>query len=102
MAEAVAPARQAATSAARSRTRVGTAPLWAGAVALFAAPLFTAFRSGGYGIKSQLIVAAVAFVLLAIVAVTAAWPPLPRGLPLAALGALVGYAVSTGLSTGWA
>src|SRR5205807_3756826 len=66
------------------------------------APVFTAFRSGGYGLKSQLIVGCAAFVLLALVAVAAPWPPLPRGTPIAALAALVGYGLWTGLSTGWA
>src|SRR5436309_1286877 len=100
--ETVAPRRQVATSAARTRGRVGTASLWVSACVLLAAPTFMAFRSGGYGLKSQLLMAGLAFVLLAVVAAVVAWPPLPRGMPLAALGALVAYAIWTGLSTGWA
>jgi|SRR5438270_1102391 len=102
MTEATVPARQIAASAARRTTRVGTISLWVAGGFLLAAPFFMAFRSGGYGLKSQLIVGAGALVLLAAVASTAPWPPLPRGLPLAALGALVLYATWTGLSTGWA
>jgi O-Antigen ligase len=102
MTEAVAPARHTAASAARTRTLIGTAVLWIAACALLVAPTFAAFRSGGYGLKSQLILGAVALVLLATVATLAPWPPITRGLPLAAIGALIGYAVWTGLSTGWA
>jgi O-Antigen ligase len=69
---------------------------------LLAGPFFSAFRSGGYGVKSQLILAVAVFVVLAAVACTAPWPPLPRGLPLVALALLAGYAVWTGLSTIWA
>jgi hypothetical protein len=69
---------------------------------VLAAPVFTAFRSGGYGVKTQLIVAVAAFVVLAVIACTAPWPPLPRGLALVALAALAGYAVWTGVSTVWA
>lgn len=79
-----------------------TGPLWVGAVVLLAAPFFSAFRSGGYGVKSQLIVAVAVFVVLAAAACTAPWPLLPRGLPLAALALLAGYALWTGLSTIWA
>jgi hypothetical protein len=81
---------------------VGTVSLWAGACALLAAPSFTAFRSGGYGVKTQLIVAGVLFGLLALAVLAAPWPPLPGGLPLAALAALVGLAVWAGISVGWA
>jgi hypothetical protein len=73
-----------------------------GAGALLAAPFFAAFRSGGYGIKTQLIVGGVCFGLLALAALAAPWPPLPSGAPLVALLALVGLAVWTGLSAGWA
>jgi O-antigen ligase/polysaccharide polymerase Wzy-like membrane protein len=69
---------------------------------LLVAPFFSAFRSGGYSVKSQLILAVAVFLVLAAVACTAPWPPLPRGLPLAALALLAGYAVWTGLSTIWA
>lgn len=72
-------------------------------------PIWMAFRSGGYGTppgdpgsKSQLIVAGVSLALVALLAVVAPWPPLPRGLPLAALAALLGLGLWTGLSTGWA
>jgi O-antigen ligase len=72
-------------------------------------PFYLAFKSGGYGTppgepgsKAQLIVAGLSLALVAVVAVVAPWPPLPRGLPLAALGALLGLAVWTALSTGWA
>ena len=61
-----------------------------------------AFRTGGYGQDTQLLIGGVVFALLAVVALTAPWPPIRRGLPLAALASLVGYAVWTGLSTGWA
>jgi hypothetical protein len=81
---------------------VGTASLWAGACALFAAPLFTAFRSGGYGIKTQLIAGGVLFALLALAALAAPWPPLPGGAPLATFAALVALTVWAGLSIGWA
>src|SRR5438270_9903323 len=100
--ETVAPTRQIATSAARTRSRVGTRSLWVSACVLLAAPTFMAFRSGGYGIRSQLIVAGLAFALLAAVATFVSWPPLPRGLPFVALGSRVGYAFWTGVSTGWA
>ena len=59
-------------------------------------------RAGGYGLKSQLIVGAAAFALLAVIIVAAPWPPLPFGLPIAALAAFIGYGVWTGLSSGWA
>ena len=71
MTEATVPARQIAASAARRTTRVGTISLWVAGGFLLAAPFFMAFRSGGYGLKSQLIVGAVALVLLAAVASTA-------------------------------
>lgn len=69
---------------------------------LLASPVFTAFRSGGYGIKSQLIVAIAVFAMLAVVAIAAPWPLLPGGPAAAALAALAGYCVWTGLSTAWA
>ena len=69
---------------------------------LLVAPFFAAFRSGGYGVKSQLIIAVAALLVLAAIACAAPWPPLPGGLPLAVLGALTGYAFWVGLSTGWA
>ena len=81
---------------------MGTGSLWAGACALLAAPFFAAFRSGGYGQQTQLLVAGVLFVLLAVVVLTAPWPPLPRGAPLLALAGLVGLAVWTGISVDWA
>ena len=85
-----------------SKSTTRTAPLWAGAALVLLAPFFAAFRSGGYYQDTQLLIGTAAFALLAVVAVTAPWPPLPRGLPLAAVAALVGYGVWTGLSTGWA
>src|SRR2546423_634591 len=102
MTHTVAPARQMAANAARGRARLSTAPLWVAGAALLSAPFFAAFRSGGYGLRSQLIIGFAAFALLAVVAATSRWPPLPGGLPLVALGALAGYSVWTGLSTGWA
>jgi cell division protein FtsW (lipid II flippase) len=51
--------------------------------------------------RTQLIVAAAALLPLGALAVTARWPPLPGGLALAALGALVGYSLWVGLSIGW-
>jgi O-antigen ligase len=78
------------------------APLWIAGVVLLALPVAMAFRSGGYGGKSQLLGAGLAFVLLALVALTARWPLTPGGWPLVAAGALTGYAVWTGLSIGWA
>jgi hypothetical protein len=101
MAQATAAATQASASARRA-TRWGTASLWAGAGALLAAPFFAAFRSGGYGVKTQLIVGGLMFGLLALAALTAPWPPLPRGAPLMSFAALVGLTVWTGLSAGWA
>src|SRR5438132_2809323 len=102
MAEIAAPAMQAPASTARARARVVTAPLWAGAGVLLVAPFFAAFRSGGYGFDSQVLIAAVLFGVLAAIAVTARWPPLAWGLPAATLAALTAYGVWTGLSTGWA
>lgn len=78
------------------------APLWVAGVVLLALPFAMAFRSGGYGGKSQLMGAMVAFALLALVALTARWPIVPGGRPLLAAGALAGYAAWTGLSIGWA
>ncbi|MFL5782362.1 MAG: hypothetical protein ACJ760_13690, partial [Thermoleophilaceae bacterium] len=83
-------------------SRAGTVSLWAGAGALLIAPFFTAFRSGGYGIKSQLLVGAVLFVLLAVAALTVEWPLWPGGAPLAALAGLFGLTVWVTLSVGWA
>ena len=102
MAEIAAPAMHAPATAPRTRALVVTGPLWAGAGVLLVAPFFAAFRSGGYGFDSQVLIAVVLFTALALVAVAAPWPPLPWGLPVAALGALTGYALWTGLSTGWA
>src|SRR5437764_6143173 len=102
MMEATAAATQTPASPARRRTLVGTAPLWASAAVLLAAPFFAAFRTGGYSQDTQLLVGIVVFSMLALVAVTAPWSPLPLGLPLAALSALAGYGVWVGLSTGWA
>jgi O-antigen ligase len=73
----------------------------AGAV-LLVLPFVMAFRNGGFGLKSQLICAGVAFAMLALVAVAARWPLIPGGWPLVAAAALTGYAVWTGLSVGWA
>src|SRR3954451_3162885 len=102
MTEATAAATNTSASARRTATWLSTVPLWAGGGALLAAPFFTAFRSGGYGVKTQLIVAGVLFALLAVAALAAPWPPLPGGAPLAALAALVGLTVWATLSTGWA
>jgi hypothetical protein len=65
-------------------------------------PFFMAFRSGGFGSKTQLIGAAVALALLGLVALTARWPLVPGGWPLAGAAGLTGLAVWTGLSIGWA
>ena len=102
MNEAIAAARQVPASAARRRILAGTVPLWASAVVVLVAPFFAAFRTGGYGQDTQVLIGGVVFALLAVVALTAPWPPIRRGLPLAALASLVGYAIWTGLSTGWA
>jgi O-antigen ligase/polysaccharide polymerase Wzy-like membrane protein len=102
MIEATAAATETPASPERRRTLMATAPLWASAPLLLAAPFFAAFRTGGYGQDTQLLIGVVLFSALALAAATSAWPPLPRGLPLAALSALVGYAVWVGLSTGWA
>jgi hypothetical protein len=80
---------------------VGTASLWAAAAVLLAAPTFAAFRSGGYGVKTQLIVAGTLFAILAVAALAAPWPPLPGGAPLAALGALVGLTAWAAISVTW-
>jgi O-Antigen ligase len=90
------------TEGAENRNPGSTAPLWAGAAVVAVAPFFAAFRSGGYYPETQLLIGIVAFVSLAVIAIAARWPPLPSGLPLAALAALVGYGVWTCLSTGWA
>src|SRR5947208_16078555 len=97
-----APATHASASTTRRRTVLVTAPLWAGAVVLLTAPTFAAFRSGGFGVSTQLIPAVAMLAVLALIALTAPWPPLPGGLALAALGALTAYAAWTGLSIGWA
>jgi hypothetical protein len=98
---AAATAHSAATDT-RTTSLAGIAPLWAAALSLIAAPTVLAFFSGGYGVSSQLLTAAVLLVLLALVAIAAPWPLIPRGAPLAALAALGGYVLWTGLSMGWA
>lgn len=102
MTQATAAATQATASTERTTSRIGTASLWAGACALLATPLFTAFRSGGYGVKTQLIAGGVLFALLALAALTGPWPPLPGGAPLATFGALVGLTAWAAISVGWA
>ncbi|TMK62618.1 MAG: hypothetical protein E6G53_13185 [Actinobacteria bacterium] len=72
------------------------------AAVVLAAPFFAAFRTGGYTVDTQVLIGVAVFTVLALVAVTSPWPPVPGGLALASLSALVGYAVWVGLSTGWA
>jgi hypothetical protein len=84
------------------RGRIGTSALWAGGCVLLAAPTFAAFRSGGYGVKTQLILAAACATLLAVAVLSVRWPPLPGGLPLLAVAALVALALWTAASVGWA
>src|SRR2546422_5700585 len=102
MIDAIAPARQTPASAVRRTALAGTATLWVSAAVVLAAPFFAAFRTGGYTVDTQVLIGAAVFTTLAAVAVTAPWPPVPGGLPLASLCAFAGYAVWVGLSTGWA
>jgi hypothetical protein len=79
-----------------------TATLWVAAVPLLLAPAIFAFTSGGFFYKPQLFGGIVVFTLLALAAVAAPWPLVSRGVPLAALAALAGLTIWTGLSISWA
>jgi hypothetical protein len=71
------------------------------AALLLGGPTVLAFFSGGYGVESQLVAAAVTLLVLAVLAATAPWPLVPSPVALVALAALVGLAVWTGLSIDW-
>jgi hypothetical protein len=75
---------------------------WAGAAILFAVPVALAFQSGGYDVQDQILVAAVLFLPLAVLALLAPWPLLEPGPPRWALAALLALAAWTALSIAWA
>src|SRR3954468_1556010 len=102
MAEATTPATQRPATPARTSGAIRIATLWVAAVALLLAPAAFAFNSGGFFYKPQDIGGIAAFALLGLVALAAPWPLVDRGAPLAALGALTGLALWTGLSISWA
>ena len=60
-----------------------------------------AFDSGGTGAAAQALGGAVAFGLLAVLAVVAPWPLVERSWPLPAAGALAAFAGWTALSASW-
>ena len=99
MAEATTPATQSAATPARTNVRIAT--LWVAAVALLLAPAAFAFNSGGFFYKPQLFAGIAVFALLGLLAIAAPWPLVERGAPLAALAALAGFTVWTGLSISW-
>src|SRR4051794_10796991 len=102
MAEATTPATQRPATPARTIGSIRIATLWVAAVVLLLAPAALAFNSGGYFYKPQDFAGIAGFALLALAALAAPWPLVDRGAPLAALGALMGLAVWTGLSISWA
>jgi hypothetical protein len=84
--------------------RFGTAS-WAltlSAAILLTGPTVLAFFSGGYGVKSQQLGAAVAFFVLGVLVATAPWPPIRGRAALVAVTALAALALWTGVSIAWA
>src|SRR3954454_5319754 len=102
MAEATTPATHSPTTPARTIGSIRTATLWVAALPLLLAPAIFAFNSGGFFFKPQLFGGIAVFALLAFAALAAPWPLVERGAALAALGALAGLTVWTGLSISWA
>ena len=76
--------------------------LWIAAIPLLVGPTVLAFRSGGFFAKDQAVAAGVAFVLLALAALAAPPPLVPRGAARIALAALVALAAWTAASIAWA
>src|SRR5215218_2812641 len=102
MSETTTPATQASTTPVRTRTLISTAALCAGGFVLLALSAVLAFQRGGFQPDDQLRALAVAFVVLAVVAVAAPWPIVRGRAGLVALGGLVGLALWTRLSVDWA
>src|SRR5687768_807286 len=102
MTETVTPAAQTSATARRTSTRVGTASLWAGGVALLLGTAIVMFQRGGTEDDDMWRATWVACLTLGLLALTAPWP-LVRSrwglLAVAALAALSGWAA---LSVSWA
>src|SRR5437763_2664496 len=101
MAEATTPATQRPATPARTIGSIRTATLWVAAILLLLAPAGFAFNSGGFFYKPQLFAGIAVFALLGLLAIAAPWPLVERGAPLAALAALAGFTVWTGVSISW-
>jgi O-antigen ligase/polysaccharide polymerase Wzy-like membrane protein len=84
------------------RATAGTAATWIAGLTALALPVVLAFRSGGYGVPAQTVALAVVLPILAVAAVLAPWPLVPRGWPVAALAALLGLTAWAALSISWA
>lgn len=86
----------------RTASRISTAALCAGGIVLLGLCAVLAFQRGGFQSDDQLRALAIAFAVLAVVAVAAPWPIVRGRAGLIALGALVGLALWTRVSVGWA
>jgi O-antigen ligase len=95
------PARQAATSPARAND-LSTLALWAGGIFVLVLPIVLAFATGGYGLRRTAFALAAVLLVLAVVAVLAPWPLVPRGSPAVALAALAAFTAWSAISIAWA
>jgi hypothetical protein len=101
MADTAIPARQATTSPART-SNLSTLALWGGGIFVIALPVVLAFATGGYGLRRIAFALAAVLFVLAVLAVLAPWPLVPRGRPALALAGLAAFAAWTAISIAWA
>src|SRR5829696_3218145 len=87
---------------ARRTSLISTGALCAGGVVLLVLSVVLAFQRGGFQPDDQLRALAIACVVLGVATLTAPWPLVNTRSGLVALLGLVGLAVWTRLSVGWA
>ena len=85
-----------------SRRSARSLPAGVASVLLLGMPTVLAFFSGGYGVRTQLLAAAVAFAALALLCLSAPWPLIQGRSAAVALAGLAGLAAWTWLSVRWA